>query len=54
MADLRSRLDLPPVDKSAMDGYAVLAGDDRAEYRLVETMPAGAIVEFLPIRGARS
>ena len=29
-ADQISRLDLPPFNKSAMDGYAVLAGDDRS------------------------
>jgi molybdopterin molybdotransferase len=28
-ADQFSRLDLPPFDKSAMDGYALLAGDRR-------------------------
>ena len=34
-------LDLPAFNKSAMDGYAVLAGDQRQEYRLIETVPAG-------------
>ncbi len=50
-----SRLDLPPFDKSAMDGYAVLDGDtgqqppagfDAAEgpvFRLLETVAAGQI-----------
>lgn len=36
-----SRLDLPPFDKSAMDGYAVPADDIRDEYRLLETIAAG-------------
>ncbi len=36
-----SRLDLPPFDKSAMDGYAVMAGDERESYRVLETIPAG-------------
>ncbi|MCX8052627.1 MAG: molybdopterin molybdotransferase MoeA [Armatimonadetes bacterium] len=40
-ADQRSRLDLPPFDKSAMDGYAVLADDECDEYEVVETVPAG-------------
>jgi len=40
-ADQKSRLDLPPFDKSAMDGYAVLAGDERDEYRLIEKIRAG-------------
>ena len=42
-ADQRSRLDLPPFNKSAMDGYAVLAGDDRPEYRVLEVVPAGQL-----------
>jgi len=42
LEDQLSRLDLPPFDKSAMDGYAVLAGDERDEYRLLETIAAGS------------
>ena len=42
-ADQASRLDLPPFDKSAMDGYAVPAGDDGPDYRLIESVPAGAV-----------
>lgn len=42
-ADQRSRLDLPPFDKSAMDGYAILAGDRRATYRVLETVAAGSV-----------
>jgi len=42
-ADQESRLDLPPFDKSAMDGYAVLPGDERDEYRLIEKIPAGKL-----------
>ncbi|KPJ67523.1 MAG: hypothetical protein AMJ43_04550 [Coxiella sp. DG_40] len=38
-----SRLDLPPFDKAAMDGYAVLADDERSEYRLIDTVPAGKV-----------
>jgi molybdopterin molybdotransferase len=41
--DHKSRLDLPSFDKSAMDGYAVLPGDQRDEYRLIETIPAGKL-----------
>ena len=41
LADEVSRLDLPPFDKSAMDGYAVVAGDERERYRLLETVAAG-------------
>jgi len=43
LEDQISRLDLPPFDKSAMDGYAVLAGDERDEYHLLETVAAGEV-----------
>ena len=43
VVDQASRLDLPPFNKSAMDGYAVLAGDERGSYRLLETVPAGCV-----------
>ena len=43
IADQRSRLDLPPFDKAAMDGYAVLAGDLHDEYEIIETVPAGCV-----------
>lgn len=38
-----SRLDLPPFDKAAMDGYAVSANDERNEYQLIDTVPAGKV-----------
>jgi len=40
-ADQHARLDLPPFDKSAMDGYAICPGDQRQEYRLLTTVQAG-------------
>ncbi len=43
-ADQTSRLDLPPFDKSAMDGYAILADDERQSYRLLGTVAAGQAV----------
>lgn len=43
LCDQVSRLDLPPFDKSAMDGYAVLANDVRDAYRVLETVAAGQI-----------
>lgn len=36
-----SPIDSPPFDKSAMDGYAILHGDDSAEYEILETVAAG-------------
>ncbi len=38
-----ARLDLPPFNKSAMDGYAVPAGNEQEEYHVLETIPAGGI-----------
>ena len=41
--DQASRLDLPPFNKSAMDGYALPADDQRQEYRILETVSAGDV-----------
>jgi molybdopterin molybdotransferase len=38
-----SPIDSPPFDKSAMDGFAVGAGETAAELRIVETVPAGGV-----------
>ena len=43
--DQVSGIDLPPFNKSAMDGYAVTAGDERDEYRVIEFVPAGCIAK---------
>ena len=40
-ADQKSKLDLPSFDKSAVDGYAILEGDIRDEYRLAGIVAAG-------------
>ena len=40
-ADQISRLQLPPFDKAAMDGYAVLEHDVRDRYEVLETVMAG-------------
>jgi len=40
-SDATSRLDLPPFDKSAVDGYAIVDDDSCAEYRLVGSVAAG-------------
>jgi molybdopterin molybdotransferase len=40
--DLHSKLDIPPFNKAAMDGYAVTATDERNCYRLVGTIGAGS------------
>ena len=41
-ADQLSRLHLPPFDKASMDGYAVLDGDVRDSYKVLETVMAGS------------
>ena len=41
-ADQLSKLHLPPFDKASMDGYAVLDGDVRDAYKVLETVMAGS------------
>lgn len=41
--DVRAREDVPPFDRSAMDGYAIAADDDSEKFRIVaEIQPGGA------------
>lgn len=45
-ADQTSRLDMPPFNKSAMDGYAISDADEREQYQVVgQTIQAGAVPE---------
>jgi len=48
-SDQLSQLPLPPFDKAAMDGYAILAGDVRDCYQVLETVPAGS-APAVPLR----
>ena len=41
--DVKSDLDMPPFDKSAMDGYACREEDLASELKVIETIPAGYI-----------
>ncbi len=41
--NISSKLDLPPFNKSAMDGYAILENDKSASYQLLETVAAGQV-----------
>ena len=50
--DVYSGIDVPPLDNSAMDGYAVQAGDTRGAgeqsprlLRVIDTVPAGSLAE---------
>ena len=47
---VRSKVSLPPFNKSAMDGYAVCEGDIRACYRVLEVVSAGEVprAELIP------
>jgi molybdopterin molybdotransferase len=49
--EIPSPIDSPPFDKSAMDGFAVGADDDSAEYRILETVAAGVAPERPVARG---
>ncbi len=42
-ADACSKLELPPFNKSAMDGYAIMADDERECYQVIEEVPAGCV-----------
>ena len=39
--DVKSDMDIPPFDKSAMDGYACKKADLSNELTVIETIPAG-------------
>ncbi|NOR52819.1 MAG: hypothetical protein GQ536_01855 [Candidatus Aminicenantes bacterium] len=41
--DIRSEIDMPPFNKSAMDGYALNADDKSDRFRILEVIPAGVI-----------
>jgi len=41
--DVKSDIDMPPFDKSAMDGFACRMQDLDNELRIIETIPAGSV-----------
>lgn len=43
--DIYSDIEMPPFNKSAMDGYAVISGDNSEKFKIVETIPAGKFPE---------
>jgi molybdopterin molybdotransferase len=43
--DQFSQLELPPFDKSAMDGYAIMHNDSSEKFRILETVAAGSVGE---------
>jgi len=43
--DICSEIEMPPFDKSAMDGFAMVSGDDSPGLKIIETIPAGKFPE---------
>lgn len=43
--DVRSDINMPPFDKSAMDGFACRKGDIENELEVIEVLPAGKVPE---------
>lgn len=41
--NITSSISMPPFDKSAMDGYAIISGDDSTRFKIVEIIGAGSI-----------
>ena len=41
--DIISVLDMPPFNKSAMDGYAGISTDSTDNFKIIETIPAGKV-----------
>jgi len=39
--DIVSKIEMPPFDKSAMDGFALSSGDHSERYKIIETIAAG-------------
>ncbi len=44
--DIVSPIEMPPFDKSAMDGYAVFSGDSSVRFKVLETIAAGSSPVF--------
>jgi molybdopterin molybdotransferase len=41
--DVVSKIDMPPFNKSAMDGYAIRSNDPSPQLQIVDTIPAGTV-----------
>ena len=50
-ADVRSDMDMPPFDKSAVDGYACRKADLHGELEVIEIIPAGKVPENIVTAG---
>lgn len=49
--DIVSQINMPPFDKSAMDGYAVNSNDSSKKFNIVETIAAGTVPKKAINRG---
>ncbi len=49
--DIISSINMPPFNKSAMDGYAVISDDPSEKFRVIETIPAGKLPQKKVHRG---
>ncbi len=49
--DICSGIEMPPFNKSAMDGYAVASSDNSDKYKIIETIPAGEFPEKIIEKG---
>ncbi|MDQ1354733.1 MAG: Molybdopterin molybdenumtransferase [Acidobacteriota bacterium] len=49
--DIVSTISMPPFDKSAMDGYAVISGDDANRFEIVEIIAAGSVPQKTIAKG---
>ncbi len=43
--EVYSEIEMPPFDKSAMDGYALISSDGSERFEIIETIPAGKFPE---------
>ena len=43
--DVVSNINMPPFDKSAMDGFAINSKDNSESFRVIEVIPAGSVPE---------
>lgn len=49
--DICSGIEMPPFNKSAMDGYAVASADNSDKFKIIETIPAGKFPEKTITKG---
>ena len=53
-SDINSDINMPPFDKSAVDGYACRKGDLQADLKVIEVIPAGQMPTKVVVEGTCS